>query len=83
MKQLKHIVMLTQFAISIVAPLLFCLLGSRWLMVRFSLGGWIMVIGILLGIGGAVSGLIQSLKQIQHAGKEEKGPPPISFNEHE
>ncbi len=83
MKQLKYIIMLTQFGISVVGPLLLCILGSRWLMTRFSLGGWVMVVGILLGIGGAISGLAQSMKQIHHASKEEARDVPLSFNEHE
>ena len=83
MKQLKHIIMLTQFAFSIIGPLLLCILAGRWLMTRFSLGGWVMAVSILLGLGGAVSGLVQSMKQIQRASGEDARDVPVSFNEHE
>ena len=48
-----------------------------------NVGGWIVPVGIFLGIGGAVSGLWSSLKTMQRqAGEDEKEEPPVSFNDH-
>ncbi len=78
----KYLAWLTQFGLSVVMPLLLCVLGSLWLRSRFSLGSWIVVVGILLGIGGAASGLWSSLKQINRAARQEDKEQTISFNDH-
>lgn len=58
-------------------------LGALWLRDHFGLGGWIMLAGVLLGVGGAVSGLCSSLKTMQRqAGEDEEKDPPVSFNDH-
>ena len=83
MKHLRHIVMLTQFGLSVALPLVLCVLLARYLMLRFSLGGWVMILGILLGIGGAVSGLAKGLKQMQREAERDREPAPPSFNDHQ
>ena len=82
MRIVKYLAWLTQFGLSVVAPLLLCVLGSVWLRNRFDVGGWIVVVGIFLGIGGAVSGLWSSLKQINREAKQEDKKDSISFNDH-
>ena len=82
MRIVKCLAWLTQFGLSVVAPLLLCVLGSVWLRNRFDIGGWIVVAGIFLGIGGAVSGLWSSLKQINREAKQDDKKQSISFNDH-
>ncbi len=82
MRIVKYLAWLTQFGLSVVAPLLLCVLGSVWLRNRFDVGGWIVVVGIFLGIGGAVSGLCSSLKQINREAKQDDKKRSISFNDH-
>ena len=82
MKHLRHIVMLTQFGLSIVLPLVLCILFARYLMQHYALGGWVMLIGVFLGIAGAISGLMKGLKQMQQEADREKPDPPPSFNDH-
>ena len=82
MKALRHLVMLTQFGLSIVLPLVLYILLDRYLMHRFSLGGWVMILGIFLGIGSAVSGLVKGLRHLQKEAERDKDPAPPSFNDH-
>lgn len=80
----RHLVWLTQFGLSVCAPLVLFVLGAVWLQKNFALDGWVVVIGIALGILGAVGGLRTSLKAIEQQGRQRSGkrPPPTSFNSH-
>lgn len=81
------LVWITQLGISVAAPLAgFTLLGL-WLRSRFSLGVWVVLICLALGLICAVNGLRSSLKLMEKLDKQNdkksKSPPPISFNEHD
>lgn len=80
----RHLVWLTQFGLSVVLPPVLLLLGAVWLKNQFALGGWIVLVGLLLGLLGSVGSLHNNLKSIDRAGKEDtpRTPPPISFNNH-
>ena len=82
MKHLRHIVMLTQFGLSIILPLLMFILLARYLMLHYAFGSWVMLLGVLLGICGAVSGLVNGLRQMQKEADRDKKETPISFNDH-
>ena len=85
-KTARELVWLTQLGFSIVYPLLLCVLGAVWLRSHFSLGGWVVVIGLLLGLGGAFSAglaFFRHTRQIEQEDNRKKGPPPLSFNEHD
>lgn len=82
MKHLRLLTMFTQLALSSVTPLLLCVLGSRWLTVRFSLGSWVMAVGALLGVAGAVSGFVSALKQMQKTAEQDDRDRPFSSNDH-
>lgn len=81
------LVWITQLGISVAAPLAgFALLGL-WLRARFSLGVWVVLVCIALGIICAVQGLRSSLKLMEQQdrmnAKKKQTPPPVSFNDHE
>lgn len=80
----RHLVWLTQFGLSICVPPILFVGAAVWLQRTFSLGGWIVAVGVILGILGAVSSLRYSLKAIERQGRDnsKKPPPPISFNQH-
>ena len=80
----RHLVWLTQFGLSVVLPPVLFLLGAVWLKNRFGLGGWVVLVGLLVGVVGSLGSLRSSLKSMDREGKEDtpKTPPPISFNKH-
>lgn len=82
-KALRNLTWMTQLGMSVAGPLVLCVLGALWLKNRLGLGGWVMVLGIFLGLGGAVSGLRMSFRDMQRAAEEDDKTAPVSFNEHE
>ena len=85
MRDLTMLVWLTQFGISVVAPIACAVLAAVWLQQRFDWSGWVIVAGAVLGLICAVDGLRTSLKamSVMAGNKEKKDPPPVSFNEHD
>ena len=85
MKNLKMLVWLTQLGLSVAGPLVGFILLALWLRQRFDLGVWVLVIGIVLGISGAIDGFRVSIKAMEQMSKDKPGksdPPPVSFNDH-
>ena len=58
----RHLVWLTQFGLSVVLPPVLLLLGAVWLKNHFALGGWIVLVGLLLGLFGSIgmTGILRS-----------------------
>ncbi len=85
MKDLKLFVWVTQLGISVVFPLVFWILLAVWLRSRFAWGDWVIVVGVVLGLIGAVDGLRTSLATMERLSKDKKKdtPPPVSFNDHD
>lgn len=83
-KDIKLLIWLTQLGISIAAPLAGFLLLAIWLYNRFQLGPWVILVGLLLGISGAVDGFRVCLRamQLQSKNNHPQEPPPVSFNDH-
>lgn len=86
MKNINLLIWLTQLGISVAAPLAGFTLLALWLRQRFELGTWVLIVGILLGISGAIDGFRVSLKameQMSGAKPGENDPPSVSFNDHQ
>lgn len=84
MKNVSLLVWLTQLGVSVAAPLAGFILLAVWLRERYSWGGWVIWVGVILGLAGAVDGLRTSLKAMERLAKDKKEPPPpVSFNDHE
>ena len=86
MKNLNMLVWLTQLGISVAGPLAGFILLAVWLRQRFDLGIWVLIVGIVLGISGAVDGFRVSIKAMEQMAKDKPGkevPPPVSFNDHD
>lgn len=66
---------LVQVGISVALPLVLCILAAVWIRNRFETGGWVIAIGLILGLLGAAGGLIGSLRSLHRLGKNEKNPP--------
>lgn len=83
MKNLNLLVWLTQLGLSVALPPAGFILLAVWLRDRFALGGWVLWIGILLGVVCAIDGLRMSLKAMESMAKDKKDDPPVSFNDHD
>ena len=85
MKSVKLLVWVTQLGLSIAMPPVIFILLALWLRDSCGWGGWVLWVGIGLGIITAIDGLRASLKAMQLISKEKDPPeePPVSFNEHD
>lgn len=62
----------SQLGLSILVPVALCIIAAGWLRSKFSLGSWIMIIGILAGIGSGICSMISFIKTVQKRIHEEK-----------
>ena len=86
MKEWNLLVWLTQLGISVAGPLSGFILLAVWLRQRFDLGIWVLLVGLVLGISGAVDGFRVSMKAMEQLNKNkpyQNDPPPVSFNNHD
>lgn len=80
------LVWLTQLGLSTAGPLVGFVWLAVWLRNRFDLGLWVVLLGVGLGIYGAVDGLrssLRTLEKLSRKGQEEKDQPSVSFNDHD
>jgi hypothetical protein len=85
MKSFHMLIWLTQLGLSIAMPLAGFILFAVWLQQRFDLGSWILIVGVFLGISGAIDGFRVSMKAMEQMSKdkpEKADLPPVSFNDH-
>ncbi len=79
---LNALVWLTQLGLSAAGPpVVFILLGS-WLHKSLGWGSWTVTVGVILGVLGAIGGLISSFQALHRLAKKEQAPP-AGYNEHE
>lgn len=84
MKGAKLLIWLTQLGLSVAVPMGGFILVALWLRSRFHWGAWVIVVGVVLGLIGAVDGLRNSLKIMEQMSKtEDETPPPTAFDTHE
>lgn len=84
MKDLRLLVWLSQLGISVAVPPAGMILLAVWLRNQFSLGNWVIPVGVVLGVIFAIDGLRVSLKAMEKMSKDrQKEPPPVSFNDHD
>ncbi len=82
MRTMRDLVWLTQLGMSVISPLLVFTLGSVWLQNHFSLGKWVVIVGVLLGLSGSVSAGVSFARHTKNMDSSGKDQPPVSFNEH-
>ena len=73
LRMIRAVRFATQLGFSIVTPLLVCILTAVWL--RDELGGWVLIPGILLGLGGAISAGPSFCRQVKGADPGKEQPP--------
>ena len=68
---LKQLSWLTQLGFSMVAPVLLCTGGALWLQNKFSLGAWVVLAGLAVGL---VSGGCTFVSFLKYAQKQAEKP---------
>ena len=83
MKNLTMLTWMTQLGLSVaVSPAIFILLAV-WLRDSCGWGGWVLWLGIGLGIYSAVTGFISSLKTMERLSRKKNEASPVAFNDHD
>ena len=72
MKNISLIVWFTQLGISVAVPLGGAIWLSVWLHQRFQFGVWVIVLGVIVGLYGAIDGLRTSLKAMERLAEQPK-----------
>ena len=72
----------TQLGFSLVAPPILCVGGCWWVQQRFSMGGWIVVVGLILGLGGSVSTAMGFYRHACRQSQKNQKQRPDAFNTH-
>lgn len=83
MKDINLLIWLAQLGISVAAPPVGFILLSVWLHTSRGWGGWIVIVGVVFGIAGAVSGLRSSLQYLDRSSKPKEEDDIISYNDHD
>ncbi len=85
MGDLSLLVFFTQLGLGVALPLAGFILLAVWLQNAFSLGGWVIWVGVILGLYTAFHGLRSTLKTMSRLakGKKEAQDPGVSFNDHD
>lgn len=84
MKHVSLLVWLTQLGLSVAVPPVVFIALAVWLRDTAHWGGWVLWVGIGLGIYCAVTGFVSSLRTLSRLAEDKKEPsPPAAFNEHE
>ena len=61
---LKALAMLTQFGLQIFVPIASCIILAGWLQRTYELGSWVVILGIVLGVGAGVSNLMDIISKL-------------------
>ena len=70
MKNLSLLMWFSQLGISVAVPLGGAVWLSVWLYQRFQLGAWVIVVGVIIGLYGAIDGLRTSLKTMNRLAQQ-------------
>ena len=83
MKSAKLLIWITQLGFSTAVPLIGFIWLAVWLRNSFNWGAWVIVVGVAMGVVGAIDGLRMSLKAMERMTKEKEKNPPVGFNDHD
>lgn len=61
---LKALAMLTQFGLQIFVPVASCIIIAGWAQRYYNLGSWVVILGVVLGVGAGISNLMSVIKKM-------------------
>lgn len=82
MKILRNLAWLTQLGLSIILPPILCVWGCDWLANRFSIGSWLVLLGLVLGLGTSLSSALRFYRVVRRQAEKSRKKPG-NFNLHE
>ena len=68
---ISALAMVTQFGITTITPMLLCIFAAMWLKNRFALGDWVVLIGVLMGVGSGFLSMMKMIRQMSELSKKE------------
>ena len=71
-KSWQYLTLVSQLAISMVTPVLLMIFVCTWLKNKYSLGNWIIIAGLLLGVGSGLSSVWTFLKSFLREGQRQQ-----------
>ncbi|MCR5828830.1 MAG: AtpZ/AtpI family protein [Lachnospiraceae bacterium] len=78
----KQLSWLTQLGLSLITPVLLCILGCSFLCSRFGIGGWIYIPGFILGLGASFMTAYKFYLSESAKGKKDKDKRKPGYNRH-
>ena len=82
-RNLQLLLWVTQLGLTLTLPPVVLTAGAVWLRERFALGGWVVLLGVLAGLGAAASGARDFFRFARQDGARREGGDPVAFNSHE
>lgn len=64
-KNMRAAAHITQFGLSMVSPIILCIVVALWLRNSFGTGDWVMLLAIALGVMSSVVNMITFIKTVQ------------------
>lgn len=64
-KHMRAAAHITQFGLNMVTPIVLCTLISVWLENKFDIGGWVIALGIGLGIAASGVNMVNFMKTVK------------------
>lgn len=61
---LKSLAMISQIGLQILVPVACCIIGAGWLQKYYNLGNWIVILGIVMGVGAGFSNLYAVIQKM-------------------
>lgn len=75
----QNLIYLTQFGLNLALPPILCLWLASWLQEKYQLGAWVMIAGLVLGLGTMISSLVEFFRKFARRAKQET-PERCSYN---
>ena len=72
MKSWRYLGLISQLAISMLTPVFMMIVICSWLKNKYAMGDWIIIAGLLLGIGSGLSNAWTYLKRFLREGEKEQ-----------
>ena len=71
-KHIRAAAYITQFGLSMVSPIILCLILALWLKNTFNMGTWVVIVAILFGAGSSCVTMLNFIKIVKKemGGKE-------------